>query len=73
MIQYLKRKKNKMMRNIFILVCILLFMQSAFADTMPFYLDSIPKGTIGMYQTGDSITIFSEPEANSKIIKNLTF
>ncbi len=62
-----------MMRKVFILTCMLFFMQPIFADTMPFYMDSIPKGTIGMYQTGDSITIFSEPEANSKIVKKIDF
>ena len=44
-----------------------------FADVMPFYVNSIPKDTIGMYQTGESITILSEPEANSKTIKNINF
>ena len=44
-----------------------------FADVMPFYMNSIPKDAIGMYQTGESITILSEPEANSKTIKNINF
>lgn len=44
-----------------------------FADTMPFYMNSIPKDAIGMYQTGESITIFSHPEANSRVVKTFDF
>lgn len=61
------------MKKIFLLIITLFFMNSVFADTMPFYLDSIPKKAIGMYQTGDNLTIFSEPEANSNIIKKFEF
>ena len=48
-------------------------MLPVFADVMPFYVNSIPKDAIGMYQTGENITIYSEPEANSKAIKNVEF
>lgn len=48
-------------------------MLPAIADVMPFYMDSIPGDAIGMYQTGDSITIFSHPEANSAVIKKFDF
>lgn len=51
----------------------IIFMLPAIADTMPFYVDSIPKGLIGMYQTGNDITIYSHPEANSHIIKKMNF
>ena len=61
------------MKKIFLLIITLFFMNSVFADTMPFYMDSIPKKAIGMYQTGDNLTIFSEPEANSNIIKKFEF
>ena len=62
------------MKKIFLLIIIsLLMMNLVLADTMPFYLDSIPKKAIGMYQTGDNLTIFSEPEANSNIIKKFEF
>lgn len=44
-----------------------------FADTMPFYMNSIPRGTIGLYQTDESVTLYSEPEANSNIIKKMEF
>ena len=44
-----------------------------FADTMPFYVDSIPKNALGLYQTDKEITLFSHPEANSEIIKEFNF
>ena len=50
-----------------------MFMLPVFADVMPFYVNSIPKDAIGMYQTGENITILSEPEANSKTIKTFDF
>lgn len=61
-----------MKKIIFILIS-MLFILPVFADVMPFYVNSIPKNTIGMYQTGENITIYSEPEANSETIKNVEF
>lgn len=57
----------------FLLILCMMFMLPVFADVMPFYVNSIPKDAIGMYQTGDNITIYSEPEANSKAIKSFDF
>lgn len=57
----------------FLLVLCMMFMLPVFADVMPFYVNTIPKDAIGMYQTGDNITIYSEPEANSKAIKSFNF
>ena len=51
----------------------MMFMLPVFADVMPFYMNSIPKDAIGMYQTGENITIFSEPEANAKTINKCDF
>lgn len=56
------------MKKLLVLVA-MLFMLPAFADTMPFYVDSIPTNVIGMYQTGEKINIYSHPEANSRVIK----
>lgn len=56
------------MKKLLILVA-MLFMLPVFADTMPFYVDSVPTNVLGMYQTGDKINIYSHPEANSRIIK----
>ncbi len=60
------------MKKIFVLIS-LLFILPVFADVMPYYMESIPKEAIGMYQTGENITILSHPEANSKIIKKFDF
>ena len=57
----------------FLLILCMMFMLPVFADVMPFYVNSIPKDAIGMYQTGENITIYSEPEANSKAIKSFNF
>ena len=57
----------------FILIILTMFFIPVFADTMPFYTDSIPKDAIGMYQTGENITIFSHPEANSHVLKTFQF
>lgn len=57
----------------FLLIICMMFILPAFADVMPFYMNSIPKDAIGMYQTGENVTIFAEPEANSKTIKKCDF
>lgn len=56
-----------------LVIFLMFFMLPAFADTMPFYVDSIPKSAIGLYQTDKNITLFSHPEANSEIIKEMDF
>ena len=60
------------MKKYLIILC-LFFMMPVLADTMPFYMNSIPKNAIGMYQTGENITLYSHPEANSAVIKKLDF
>lgn len=60
------------MKKVFLIIAMFL-MLPVFADVMPYYMESIPKEAIGMYQTGDSITIFSHPEANSEVIKKMDF
>lgn len=60
------------MKKLLLIIC-MMFMLPVFADVMPFYTNSIPKDAIGMYQTGENITIFSEPEANAKTIKKFDF
>ena len=44
-----------------------------FADTMPFYVESIPKNSIGVYQTDEELSIFTHPDANSGLIKKMNF
>ena len=48
-------------------------MLPVFADTMPFYTNAVPKSAIGVFQTGDELKIYSQPDTNSKIIKELKF
>ena len=60
------------MKKVLLIIC-MMFMLPVFADVMPFYIDSIPNYAIGMYQTGENIKIYSEPEANSNVIKSLNF
>lgn len=60
------------MKKLLLIIC-MMFMLPVFADVMPFYVNSIPKDAIGMYQTGENITIYSEPETNSKAIKKVEF
>ena len=60
------------MKKVLLIIC-MMFILPVFADVMPFYIDSIPNYAIGMYQTGENIKIYSEPEANSNVIKSLNF
>ena len=57
----------------FLIILAMLFMLPVFADTLPFYTDAIPKDAIGVYQTGESLTVFSHPEANSRVLKTFEF
>lgn len=60
------------MKRFFIFLALFLTLP-VFADTMPFYMESIPKMSIGVYQTGNEITLYSQPDVKSNIIKNLKF
>lgn len=57
----------------FLIILAMFFSLPVFADTMPFYVGSIPEGVIGMYQADKDITLYSHPEANSDIIKKMEF
>lgn len=57
----------------FLIILTLLFSLPVFADTMPFYMENIPKTALGLYQTDKEITLFSHPEANSDVIKKMNF
>ena len=57
----------------FLILIITLFALPVFADTLPFYMNQIPKTAIGLYQTGKNITLYSHPDANSKIVKQMDF
>ena len=49
------------------------FIIPAYADTMPFYTDSIPRSALGLYQIDKNLKLYSHPEANSNIIKTFDF
>ena len=57
-----------------IILTVLMFVSiPVFADTMPFYMDSIPKNSLGLYQIDKSLILFSHPEANSEVVKKFDF
>ena len=55
------------MRKLLLILAMLLILP-VFADTMPYYTNAI-----GLYQTGEKLTVFSHPEANSRIVKTFDF
>ena len=57
----------------FLILVFLLFMMPVFADTLPYYTNNIPKSAIGVFQTGESLTIYSEPDEKSHIIRTFDF
>ena len=57
----------------FLITLFMFLAMPVYADTMPFYIDSIPKSLLGVYQTGKNITIMSHPDANSTVIKKMEF
>lgn len=60
------------MKKFLIVIC-MMFLLPAFADTMPFYMESIPKNAIGVYQTGEHIILYSHPDANSDVVAKMDF
>lgn len=61
------------MKKFFLIFLFLFISIPVLADTMPFYINSIPKGSLGLYQTDKEIVLYSHPEANSDIIKKMSF
>ena len=57
----------------FLITLFMFLAMPVYADTMPFYIDSIPKSLLGVYQTGKNITIMSHPDTNSTVIKKMEF
>ncbi len=60
------------MKKVLIILAMILTLP-VMADTMPFYTSSIPKHTLGLYQTDKTIELYSHPEANSQVIKKMEF
>ena len=57
----------------FLIILLMLCTLPVMADTMPFYVDSIPKNSIGLYQTDKEVALYSHPDANSDLIKRMEF
>ncbi len=60
------------MKKIFLMIC-MFFMLPVFADTMPFYTNAVPKNTLGVFQVGENLTVYSHPESNSQIVREYKF
>jgi hypothetical protein len=60
------------MKKLLIIFC-MLFVLPVFADTQPYYMNNIPRSALGLYQTGEAVTIYSEPDVNSKVIRTIDF
>jgi hypothetical protein len=57
----------------FLILLFLLLGLPVFADTIPFYMNPIPKTSIGVYQTDKDLSLYVAPENNAKIIKKMEF
>lgn len=55
----------------FLIMFFMLICMPVFADTLPFYVDSVPKDAIGVYQTGKEVVLYSHPDANSEVLKRM--
>jgi hypothetical protein len=57
----------------FLIILSMLLALPVMADTAPFYVNSIPKGMLGLYQTDKNLTLYSYPDANSDVVKKFEF
>ena len=57
----------------FLLIAFIMLILPVFADTMPYYINNMPKNAIGLYQVGETLTIFSHPDTNSDVVKTFAF
>ena len=58
------------MKKLLIMLFMLVSMP-VLADTMPFYTNNIPKTALGLFQTGENLTLYTSPETNSSKIKTI--
>ena len=61
------------MKRFLILFAMFFLTIPVFADTMPFYVQSVPNKSIGLYQTNKNLVIHSEPKEDSDVIKSMEF
>lgn len=57
----------------FLIILMMFLALPVMADTLPFYIESIPKQALGLYQTDKEITLYSHPDSNSDMIKKFEF
>ena len=60
------------MKKVLLIFISMLFI-SVFADTMPFYMNSLPKTAIGLYQTDKTLELRTNPNSNAPLIKKYEF
>lgn len=60
------------MKRLLIIFITMLFVP-VFADTMPFYTDSMPKTAIGLYQTDKELVIRTNPDIEAPLLKKYEF
>jgi len=60
------------MKKALIILITMLFIP-VFADTMPFYMNSVPKSAIGLYQTDENLVLRTNPDSNAPLIKQYEF
>ena len=58
---------------LFLFSLLTFFVTPAFADVMPYYVNSISPNSIGVYQAPNDIKIYSEPTENSKLLVEATW
>lgn len=61
------------MKRFFIILIMLFIGIPVFSDTMPFYMDSMPKTAMGLYQTDKVLELRTLPDKNSPLIKRYEF
>lgn len=57
----------------FLIILMIFLAIPVFADTMPFYMDSLPKTALGLYQTDKELELRTLPDKNSPLIKRYEF
>ena len=57
----------------FLILLLMLLCLPVFADTMPFYVGSIPKNSIGVYQTDKELILYSSPDEKGQVFKKMNF
>ena len=68
-----KEVKNIMKKLFIIFAFLLSFILPANADVMPYYVNNINTNSIGVYQAGNRIKVYKEPNENSKLLLDVSW